>query len=309
MLKSYLLLVVTVIIFSGNLLVGKAINDLPPFTITFFRCFIAFLVILPIAFNQLRAKEELFRREWKAVVGMSFFGITLFNVLVYSSLNFTTSTNAGIVEATTPIFTIILGVIFLKEQIGKIQLTGMFISLVGAIWVITKGSWTIISQLQFNIGDIIMLLAIISWSIFSILIKQHNSKFPVYGSIAAMLFVSLIILLPFTIIEWYFINPKPFQLKFMLGLLYLGIFPSVIALLFWNIGVADIGPSRASIFLNLLPVFTTIGAVLFLGEQVILAQLLGGVLVITGVLLSTAKVKKKVNNTSQKQEVSITQKQ
>ncbi|MBB6454956.1 drug/metabolite transporter (DMT)-like permease [Salirhabdus euzebyi] len=287
MFKSYVLLLITVIIFAGNLLVGRAINDLPAFTITFFRCFIALLIILPFGIKQLKAKRELFKKEWKPLIGMGFTGIILFNLLVYSSLVYTTSTNAAIVETTAPIFTIIIGALFLKERLNKLQYFGMVLSLTGAIWVITKGSWQVITGLQFNIGDIIMLVAMLMWSIYSILVKEHNSKYPAYGGLTIMLSLAVVVLFPFALVEWLRGIESLFTLEKILGLLYLGIFPSIIALMFWNKGVQDIGPSRASIFLNLLPVFTIIGAVLFLGEKVIWAQLFGGFLVITGVILST----------------------
>jgi drug/metabolite transporter (DMT)-like permease len=296
-MKSYLLLLITVIIYSGNLLVGKAISHLSPQTVTFFRFLIAFIVILPFARLELRAKREMFLKNWKPLVGMSFTGIIIFNFLVYLSLNFTTSTNAGIVESTTPIFTIMLGFFALKERLRVIQVLGMILSFIGAFWVITKGSWEIISQLQINIGDFYMLLAVIMWSIYTILVKQHNHKFPAYGSLAIMMAVGLIVLFPFALMDWLSGNGVTFTFSTVLGLLYLGVFPSIIALMFWNKAVADIGASKASIFLNLLPVFTTVGAVIFLKEKVILAQVFGGLLVITGVLITTKRKKAKSPST------------
>jgi drug/metabolite transporter (DMT)-like permease len=283
------------IIFSGNILIGKAISDLPPVTITFFRCFIAFLILLPIGLQELKKNRSLLLQEWKPIVSLSLSGIVLFNLFLYASLQFTSSTNVAVIETTTPVFSVILGMLFLKERLNRVQYIGIFLSLIGAIWVITKGSWTIISQLQFNLGDVLVLLAVIAWAVYSLLIKQHSHKFPLYGSLAVMLFLAVVVLLPFAALEWrtgilHLVEP---QLIF--GLLYLGIFPSVLALIFWNKGVAAIGPSRASIFLNLLPVFTIIGAVLFLGENVSIVQLIGGIVVVVGVYLSTKETPAKVN--------------
>jgi drug/metabolite transporter (DMT)-like permease len=283
------------IIFSGNILIGKAISDLPPVTITFFRCFIAFLILLPIGLQELKKNRSLLLQEWKPIVSLSLSGIVLFNLFLYASLQFTSSTNVAVIETTTPVFSVILGMLFLKERLNRVQYIGIFLSLIGAIWVITKGSWTIISQLQFNLGDVLVLLAVIAWAVYSLLIKQHSHKFPLYGSLAVMLFLAVVVLLPFAALEWrtgilHLVEP---QLIF--GLLYLGIFPSVLALIFWNKGVAAIGPSRASIFLNLLPVFTIIGAVLFLGENVSIVQVIGGIVVVVGVYLSTKETPAKVN--------------
>ncbi|MBP3950140.1 DMT family transporter [Bacillus suaedae] len=290
-MRSYVFLIITMILFSGNILIGKAINDLPPVTITFVRCFIAFFILLPFSIKELRRNRDLYLREWKPLVGMSLTGIVLFNFFLYASLQYTTSTNVAVIEATTPVFAVVLGIIFLKERLNGLQYVGIVLSLVGALWVITKGSWAVLSQLQFNVGDLLVLVAIMAWTIYSLLIKQHNHKFPLIGSLVIMLFLATVVLLPFAALEWSSEILDLLNTERILGLLYLGIFPSVIALIFWNKGVAAIGPSRASVFLNLLPVFTIVGAVVFLEETVTFVQLIGGALVIGGVYLSTRETK------------------
>jgi drug/metabolite transporter (DMT)-like permease len=292
MLRSYILLIFAMIFFSGNILIGKVISDLPPVMITFIRCFIAFIVLLPFSFIELKRYRNLWLEEWKPLIFLSATGVVLFNIFLYSSLQFTSSTNVAVIETTTPVFAIILGMVFLKERLNSTQYIGVVLSLVGALWVITKGSWSVVSQLQFNIGDLLVVLAVIAWAVYSLLVKQQMHKFPLYGGVCIMLFIALCVLFPFALIEWQgpdYLTPV-IDTKMILGLLYLGIFPSVLALIFWNKGVAAIGPARASVFLNLLPVFTISGAVIFLQETVSVIQLAGAVLVIAGVYLST-KVK------------------
>ncbi|GEN46834.1 DMT family transporter [Alkalibacillus haloalkaliphilus] len=286
MVRSYVFLMITVIIFSGNLLVGKAISDLPPITITFFRCLIALLIVIPFAWKQLKWQNHVLFENWKPLLGFALTGIVTFNVLVYLALNYTSAINAGIVEASTPMFAVILGFFILKERLNKRQLFGIGLSFVGAVWVLSNGSINMLLSMQFNPGDLIMLLAILVWAVYS-LVKQHNHKFPIYSSIVAMLSIAVVFLIPMMLVEWYIVG-YPFvqtDINHWLGLIYLGIFPSFIALMLWNLAVADIGPSLSSVFLNLLPVFTTIGAVLFLNETLLLAHVLGGLLVIVGVLL------------------------
>ncbi|GEL78122.1 DMT family transporter [Tenuibacillus multivorans] len=293
MIRSYIFLIVTVIIFSGNLLVGKAINELPPITIVFFRTLIAFLVILPFGIKQFRAYHSILRENWKPLVGIALTGITTFNVLVYLSLNFTTSTNAGIVEATTPAFAMILSYFILKESIHMRHIIGTIISFTGALWVLTRGSIDALIQLDFNPGDLTMLLAMIVWSFYTIIVKQHNHKFPVLGGTLVMIGLGSIFTFPAMMIEWLVVG-FPEQIvepSNMTGMLYLGIFPSVIALILWNQAVSDLGPSLSSVFLNLLPVFTTIGAIIFLGEKVVFSQIFGGLLVIIGVILVNVNLK------------------
>ncbi|MGM8216341.1 DMT family transporter [Bacillaceae bacterium W0354] len=304
MLRSYIFVIIPVIIYAGNLLVGKAINDLPPVTITFFRTIIAFLVVLPFGIKQFREHTDIWKENWKPLFGIGLTGISTFNILVYLSLNFTSSTNAGIVEATTPVFAMFLAFIFLKERLKARQLIGAAISFAGAVWVLTNGALDMLFSLNYNIGDLFMLLAVVVWSIFTLIVNIHNSKFPVYGGLLVMLGFGLTILFPLLFVEWMIVG-VPDALadgKMWIGLLYLGIFPSFIALMFWNKSVSQLGSSLASVFLNLLPLFTAIGAVLFLGEKIYISQILGGLLVISGVILVNVDVKKLFRKTKVQKE-------
>ncbi len=279
--------------FAGNLIVGKPVTqEIPPITLSFCRYMIAFFVILPVGYFEWKRNKSLWKREWKAILSLSITGLVLFNICVYSALQYTTSINAGIVEASTPIFTLVLSFLLFKERFNKKQLLGVFISLFGVCIVITKGSLEIILGLQFNIGDLIMLLAMITWAVYSMFIKQHMWKFPAYGALLVMSAVSIIIFIPLLGVEAGDIAQIEWSWKVIAGLLYLGIFPSLVALIAFNKGVQEIGPSRASIFLNLIPVFTMIGAILFLGEKLQLIQLAGAILVISGVLITNHNKKK-----------------
>lgn len=290
MVKAYLFLVITAIIYASNILVGKAINELPPNTIAFFRVFIAFLIMLPIGWKQAVRHRVVFQKEWKPLLALALTGVAFFNTFIYAALQYTSATNVSIMEASIPVVTIVFSMLFLKERLFGMQWLGVILSVVGAIWVITEGSWQVIRNLAFNIGDIIMIGAVLIWVFYSILVKYHMHKFPVYGSLLVMFIIANIVLFPIALIEWIVAGfPPVFETEHMLGLFYLGIFPSVIALILWNKGVEAVGPSQASIFLNFIPVFTIVGAVLFLDESVGLAQIVGAVVVIVGVLLTTRK--------------------
>ncbi|MDL4841811.1 DMT family transporter [Aquibacillus rhizosphaerae] len=155
--------------------------------------------------------------------------------------------------------------------------------------LLLRGSIEVILGLSFNPGDIIMLLAMLTWSIYSILIKKHTWKFPTYGGLLIMSVIAIVILIPLAATESSQLSAITWSPTIIIGLIYLGIFPSLIALMAYNKGISEIGPSRASIFLNLIPVFTMLGAVLFLGEKVTLLQFAGSFLVITGVIITNRK--------------------
>ncbi|SDH83614.1 Permease of the drug/metabolite transporter (DMT) superfamily [Alteribacillus persepolensis] len=295
-MKAYVFLFLTVIIFSGNIIVGKAINELPPYTIAFFRVFIAFLIVLPIGFKQAKEHRHVFQHEWKPLLGLALTGVAFFNSFIYAALQFTSSTNVAIMESAIPVVTILFSMIFLKEKLLGVQWLGVILSVSGAVWVITEGSWQVIRGFAFNAGDIIMVAAVLTWVAYSILVKFHMTKFPIYGSLLVMLAAANVVLFPIAATEWIIGGfPAVFQFNHLLGLLYLGIFPSLIALILWNKGVEEVGPSQASVFLNLLPVFTILGSLLFLGEDITMIQVFGALVVISGVLLTTKTRKVKVS--------------
>jgi len=298
MFNAYVLLILTTMIYAGNLIVGKFVtNTIPAFNIAFLRLVIALLFLLPLGFREWKNHLELWKREWKAIFGLSLTGIALFNILVYFSLHHTTSINAGIIEGTTPIFSILLGFIFLKETFNNVQIIGVVLSFIGVIWVITKGAMEHLISFSFNLGDITMFLAIIDWAVYSIFVKLYQKRFPLYGSLTLMMLIAVLFSFPFAALEWEQMTHVDWRLSTVLGLLYLGIFPSVLALIFWNKAVSEIGPARSSVFLNLMPVFTTIGAIIFLGESFTVIQGIGGLMVLLGVFL-TSQVKIPKNSTS-----------
>lgn len=283
----YILLIFTVIFYAGNILVGKAINELPPVTITFFRLLTAFIVLFPVgAAGAWRRRSELMEHK-KPLLIMTLTGISLFNVFLYGSLQFTTSTKVAVMEAVIPVVTVILSTYMLKERLKVLQWAGILLSLAGAVWVVMNGKVLQLAAVGWNIGDAIMVGAVLAWSIYTIAVKKYMHLFPLYGTLLVMSGLSLILLMPFLVIEWFVTGIPAFTVPNVGGLLFLGIFPSVLALIFYNRAVEMLDPSRASIFLNFLPVVTMIGAYFWLGETVTAAQIAGALAVIGGVLLTT----------------------
>lgn len=289
-MKAYIFLIITVIIFTGNILVGKALEDIPPFTIAFLRVGIALAVILPIGWKQAVRYREVFRSEWKPLFSLALTGVAFFNAFIYLSLQYTSASNVAILESSIPVVTIAASFFLFRERLKGYQWAGVVLSLGGAFWVITNGSAEVIRNLSFNRGDVIMLAAVAAWVMYSLLVKTHMYKFPAYGSLLVMLAAAALILLPFAAVETVLYGLPPIAgYADIAGIAYLGIFPSVIALLLWNRSIAEIGASQSSVFLNLLPVFTMAGAYIFLGDSITWTQISGAIVVISGVILTTRK--------------------
>lgn len=285
---SYILLIFVVIFYAGNILLGKSMNDLSPFTIAFFRLLIALIVLMPIGLRSAWKDRGVIKQyKWPFFI-MTLTGVTFFNTFIYGSLQFTSATNVSVLECCIPAVTVVLSAIWIKEKLRKIQWIGVGLSFFGALWVVLDGRITELFSLGWNIGDLIMIGAIGCWAVYSIYVKEYMHLFKPFGFIFSMTALSVIILLPFMLAEWAWTGvPTLYKSEYVWGFLYLGIFPSFFALIFYNRAVEQLGASQASIFLNFLPVATMIGAYFWLGETVTFASIVGAVLVIVGVLFTT----------------------
>ncbi|MFY0989708.1 DMT family transporter [Halomonas sp. C05BenzN] len=282
-LRPHLFLLLVVAIFAGNILVGKALAGLPPFTISLGRVFIALLVMLPLGWYQARRGWPVFRRHWRPLLGLALSGVAFFNALIYAALKFTSATNVAILESLIPVATLLLSVLLLGERFRALQWGGVVLSLGGAVAVISAGSGAVTMPGGVNPGDLIMLLAVLVWVGYSLLVKEHMARFPRYGGLLAMLVIANLALAPIALLEGAWQVIPRLTVQELAGLAYLGVFPSVVALLLYNSALADIGPTRASVYLNLLPVFTMLGAWWLLGETILPVQVIGSLVVIVGV--------------------------
>ena len=290
-MRAYLMCILVVVFYSGNILVGKALADLPPFTIAFLRVAIAFVVLLPFGYRGARQAAPLFRQHFKPLLFMTVTGVAAFTTFLYAALQFTSATNVSVLEAAIPAVTVALSAWLLREKLRWIQLFGVALSLFGSVWVVLEGQVFQLGDLGWNAGDALMVGAVASWSLYSIGVRKYLHLFPSYGSVLVMTGLSVLMLLPFVVGEWLILGvPELDSSGHWWGLVYLGVFPSVVALILYNRAVAILGASQASVYLNFLPVGTMLGAYFLLGETITAMQILGAVVVIAGVLF-TARAK------------------
>lgn len=289
--RAWLLLVVTTLFWAGNYVFGKyMIIEITPLWITFSRWLLALLFLIPIAYFLEKPKWQMIKRAWLPLISMGVLGIIGYNMVLYSALEYTSSTNAALVSALNPAVIVLFSVFLLRERITWLQTSGIALSLIGTMVVITQGNLEQILQHEYNKGDLFMLAAVVIWTLYSMVGRRLSTVPPITATAVSALFATLI-LAPFAIAQG--IDVTKIGPLTVTGILYMAIFPSVFSFIFWNMSIRTIGISQAGIFLNLIPVFTALISGI-LGERITGTQILGGSLVFMGVYLTTGMLNRKL---------------
>ncbi|CAH0287425.1 hypothetical protein SRABI96_04158 [Peribacillus sp. Bi96] len=282
-----LFLILANLFWAGNYIFGKyVVTELSPIQLTFIRWLIAVFLLFPLAQWIEKPQWRSVWKAWKLLLVMGVLGIICYNFFLYWALTYTTSMNAALVNSINPALIVLFSALLLKEKITSYHALGLIISLIGVLLVLTKGHLLEIFQLTYNKGDLLMILAILVWTFYSIIGKKLKS-IPIISATAVSVFLGLILVTPFAIGSGLSFDLSS---QAIIGLLYIGIFPSVGSFIFWNISLRHINASQAGIFLNLIAVFTAILS-LILGQSITIVQILGGLLVFTGVYLTSKKKK------------------
>jgi drug/metabolite transporter (DMT)-like permease len=287
--SPYLLLVAATFFWGGNFVVGhQLVDEIPPLTLALLRWMTALLILLPLYGRNVWEKRALYAQRWKTVLFLALTGVAAFNTLVYAAVQYTTPINASLMNAATPIIIVLISVIALRERLNAIRVAGILVSLCGVFWIISRGSWDIFIGLSFNRGDLWMLVAVVTWGMYSVAVKKTAGAFPVSGLFTLTVMIAVAVLLPFAAAEW-FNGMRPYDISpiSVAGVLYIGIFASIISFTCWNRAVSMIGPSRCASFLNLIPLFSALLAMLLIGEMIQLYHSIGAALIIGGVYLTS----------------------
>ena len=287
--SPYLLLSLTSLFWSLNWVIGRAIvGHVSPFALTFIRWLVAVAVMMPFAWPLLRAHWPSIRRNWKVLVWLGFWGTGLHNVFAYTGLQYTTATNGVILNSSIPIMIIVLGWLFYRETITRLQALGVVISLAGIMAIITRGDPTVLAQLQLNKGDLIVLAGMVFWAAYTVFLRMKPADLPGLALLACCGCVGVAILLPMFLFEMAFMDGRvEFTFATLAAMLYVGVFPSFVGYIFWNRGVAEVGPNVAGIFVHLMPAFGALLAWIFLGERIYLFHIVGIALILAGIALTT----------------------
>ncbi|HET7887755.1 MAG TPA: DMT family transporter [Bradyrhizobium sp.] len=287
--QPYLLLTLAQLFWSGNIVLGRYVaGHVPPMTLSCIRWIGACLMLLPFAWPHLAKDWPALRRRLPLVLALSATGFALNNALSYWALQFTQALNALLLQSAGPLFIALWALILYGLRLTWGQAAGIALSLVGVLTILLRGDISALTTIRLNLGDVMTTGALISFGLYSTLMLRRPVTHPL-SLICCTMACGALFLLPLSIWEYSHGIRLQFDAITMATLAYIVIFPSTLAYLFFNRGIAIIGPNRAAPFFHLVPVFGSVMAILLLGEEPRLFHLAGYLMVFAGIVIASRK--------------------
>jgi len=292
-MNAYAGLIMAVFFWATNTVLARGVvHDMNPMALSFWRWVVAFLVILPFSVKCLLKDANEIKINKFRLAMLSFFSVTAYNTLLYKAAHYTTALNMSIAAAAFPTITIVIAWLVIHEIPSIPQLIGVVISAVGMLCLIVQGSFENLYNLKFNYGDLMVVGAVISWSIYSVYLRKFKIQIEPISFLTMTITLGSIFIMPFYAWEIFATQTFSLTLKVVPIILFVGIFPSILSYFWWNHGIVKVGPSISAMFYYLLPLFAAILAFIFLGEQVKLFHIFGGTLIFSGLYLAIKRTKK-----------------
>ncbi len=270
-----------VLIWSGNMTINQlTVGTIAPSSIAFLRWVLAVAVLTPFVWRQSWRERHAIAAHWPKLALLGLLGMALWQGLAYVAAASTSATNMGILAAMVPLLTILLSALVLREAPSWGGCLGGVMALAGVLWLLGRGDIAVLANLEVAPGDALMVVAATCYALYGVMLK----RWPLAISPWVMLYVqavfAVLLLLPA-----YLLGPMtPIDTSNAGLILYAGIPASIITTYLWMFAIRHIGASRASIFINLMPLFSALIAMLWLGERLGWYHLSGGALVLAGVL-------------------------
>jgi len=281
--QPYLLFVLTMLFWAGNMLVARAAaGHVPPVALAQMRWTLALLILLPFAARHLAADWPVVRRNAPILAVLGLAGITVYNTLVYVALQKTTAINATLLTSIFPMMIAATGFVLYRDRLTAMQAVGILVSCVGAAVILSGGSLDAILEVRFNEGDLWVLGAMVAYALYTVMLRERPAVHAL-SFLTVTVFFGQIALVPFTIAEALAGARVTADLATLGTVLYVAIFPAVLAFICFNRGVELVGSNRAAPFFHLVPVFASLGAVSLLGERVAPHHLAGWLLILAGI--------------------------
>ena len=294
---SYLFLILSTLIWSGNFVLSRGMHtSMPPLALSFWRWLVAFVILLLVTNKKFISNKSVIKANFKFLLVQALLGVAGFNTLLYIAMQSTTAINAVLVNSSIPVLIAVISWFMHKEKLSVIQFLGILISFSGVIYLMLGGNFSTFDSLKFNKGDIFVLFAALTWAFYSVNLKRYPKDLDPVIYLFSITAIGLIFIFPMYVVE--IIMGRTFEINIpnLLTITYVGIFASVLAFIFWNRAVRDVGANKSGPFIHLMPVFSIIMAIFFLGEKLKEFHIYGMLLIFFGIFLTTFKFKKKFSS-------------
>jgi len=289
---AYALLSFASLAWAGNIVVARAMHTaVPPVGLAFFRWATAFLILLPILLPRLRAKRAALLREWKLVLLLGLIGIAGFTALQYTALNTISAVNVALINAVSPVVIPMLARVVWREGLTLRQAVGIGVSLVGAAFVVLRGDPTLLFAGGLARGDAVMLVAMLCWSVYVTLLSRRPDDLDSATLLVASIIPALAVLLPLWLWELTWVRPMHLDAATLLAVAYIGPVATAVAYLGYTAAVPAVGPTRAGLFIHLMPPFAAILGMIFLDERLQAFHYVGAAGIFAGLYLTTGRTR------------------
>jgi len=291
--RAYIMLTLATLFWAGNFTVGKFAytENIPPYSLAFLRWALVWVILIPFTFRETLKKKNEIKDNLSLFFILGLTSVGIFSSFTYNALNHTQVINASLFNTAIPVSIILVCFLLKIEKTNIFQISGLIVSILGILAIITRLDLDILLTLSFNKGDIYMLVAIISWGIYSALLKRKTFNISLLSLIQVICTFGLIILLPAFLFELTQEKIIEVNSNFFYILFFIAIFPSIGSYYCWAGAVSIIGANRAGIFLSLIPLFSTIFAIIFFNEKFLFFHFIGSILIILGLFLSNKKIR------------------
>lgn len=284
--KNIPLLLLPPLFWAGNFVVGKIVHhEIPPFSLAFGRWLVAFIAILPFAWHFMRRDFKLYLQNLRWIFITAIIGVASFNTLIYKGLHHTSTTNALLLNSCIPVLIMLFAALFYQQKLQLLQIIGLILSLMGVLSIVLAGEITRLFSLSFNSGDLWVFSAMVCWALYTLWSKNIPPQINKIGLTALQILITIVALFPLFIWEIYTGHTITLSTQSIAGLLYVGVFPSIIAYLLYQFAVEKMGAMHAGLSIHLMPVFGVLLSIAFLGELFHLHHAIGIVLIASGLLL------------------------
>ncbi len=289
-------LILTNLFWAGDAIIARFVTaDIPPLTLACGRWFFAFLFILPFSWPHLKGNLPVIRQRWLVIFLLGTMGIAIYNAVFYLAAHSSTAVNITLVASTLPLVALLISWILLAIRPTNWQLLGIAISLIGVLIIISQGDFKQFLSLHFNEGDILVFGLALLWSLYSVLLRKYPIKLNAVALITVLIAAGLPLVFVLFVVEWLVLPSISLRIDVIPAFLYVAIFPSILAYIFWNHGVKVLGPNITALSTYLMPLFTAILAVTILKEAIYFYHFIGGALILVGLYFGSIFKMRKIN--------------